>query len=434
LKYGKYFLFTLAFIILAIYSSRSCEAAVIAVMSGGDSFIVQGSGLDGVAGIQLDISYDSTSMNTPTVTQGGLVSGALMAANTSVPGLIKIAIISTRIISGNGQIATIRFASKGSSAPLPSVSYSMIDSKGASIGSPSSNQTADAAPSGFISNAGVPFSQQGSTTPAGSTNPGSTTQTGSTTPTSPNGKTPTYMGTVTLPSDQQQRAEAQPSPSSTPQVNPTEAPPNRNGEKAPATAKADVESKVEETQQYVVYKGVVDRFRQYNGSKKLSEMVKIFDKKVSQTVTQEPAIALSNGQNKVTLTVNVPVKSGASPNFAVNGGTLVSFKQVKLGKGQWLVEVLPELNASKTTLTIITGAEEFEYPLTVAPPLGTTLTLDERGWNKFLKEAGTADAPLHDLNKDGVRDYIDEYIFIANYLASKAVPVKSVESKTPKNK
>ncbi|MBV5339672.1 MAG: hypothetical protein J0665_08930 [Deltaproteobacteria bacterium] len=45
------------------------------------------------------------------VTQGELISGAMMAVNTITLGLIKIAIISTKAFSGNGQIATVSFAS-----------------------------------------------------------------------------------------------------------------------------------------------------------------------------------------------------------------------------------------------------------------------------------------------------------------------------------
>jgi hypothetical protein len=47
------------------------------------------------------------------------------------------------------------------------------------------------------------------------------------------------------------------------------------------TPAADVKS--EKTPQYVIYKGG-GRFRQYNGSKRRSDMVALFDMKVAQTI------------------------------------------------------------------------------------------------------------------------------------------------------
>lgn len=75
-------------------------------------------------------------------------------------------------------------------------------------------------------------------------------------------------------------------------------------------------------------------------------------------------------------------------------------------------------------LTILSGNEGYVYPRTIVPPVKTPLTFDERGWNRFLKEVGTAKVPLNDLNKDGVRDYKDEFIFVANCLSGKVVCLK----------
>lgn len=106
------------------------------IPSGDSSYIVQGTRMDGVAGIDLTISYDAVlHQGTPTVNQESLVSGALPAVNVSLPGTIRIAIISTSAFSGSGPIATITFASKSATAPLPSITYSLIDSKGSPVAS-----------------------------------------------------------------------------------------------------------------------------------------------------------------------------------------------------------------------------------------------------------------------------------------------------------
>ena len=89
--------------------------------------------MDGVAGIDLTISYDSSVMTSPTVTQGGLTSGALMVTNTSVPGAIKIVIITTKTFSGSGQIATVTFATQSVASGITITSVKMLDNKGAQV-------------------------------------------------------------------------------------------------------------------------------------------------------------------------------------------------------------------------------------------------------------------------------------------------------------
>jgi hypothetical protein len=419
-------------IITLIYSSLACSAANISIIPGIGSYVVQGTGMDGVAGIQLDISYDASSLATPTVTQGNLVAGAMLAANTSKPGSIKIAIISTTPFAGSGQIATISFASKTGNGGITSITSSMIDSKGAALSSTGNNvASTETASNGIITNPGVPFSQPtaqpSQTSPLNQTIQSQTTTTTTAT-------TPTYLGTVTLPTDQQQRADSQPPQTATAPVYASEPPAARTAESSKPSEKTASNAKAEESPQYVHYKSIADRFKAYAGKKQLSQMAQLFEKKVAQHIQQNPAIVISNGKSKALLTVDIPARINSSPNFAVNGGTLISFKQDNKDKGRWIVEVVPETGSLTVPVTVIAGSEEFEYPLTLAPPVKTTLTLDEKGWNRFLKEVGTAKAPLHDLNNDGVRDYLDEYIFVANYLANKGVSAKPAEVKTPKKK
>jgi hypothetical protein len=417
MSYTNYIVHSL--FVFLLFTSPAFAASVSVVPTGNPaSFSVEGTGMDGVAGIQLDIAYDASSLANPTVTQGALVSGAMLAANTSRPGTIKIAIISTRPFSGNGQIAAITFASKTGSGGITSTTVvSMIDSKGSSVAASATGTGNSGGSTPVLSNsAGVPFSQ--------TSQPNQTSTTTATTGTTAGTTTSPTLGAVTLPTDMQQRVDSQPAPPLADPVYNAEPPAAKIAEQAPPAGKPVADAKPEETPQYVVYKGISDRFKQYSGSKKLSAVVALFDKKIAQTVTQEPAIVISSGQNKAILTVDIPARIISSPNFAVNGGSLISFKQDKLRKGRWLVDVLPATGSVKVTVTIIVGTEEFEYPLTVAPPVKTALTLDEKGWNAFLKETGTTTSPLHDFNSDGVRNYIDEYIFVANLLANKSTAVK----------
>lgn len=411
---------TIISLLFLLQSTLAMGASVTVTPSGSQSYQINGSGMDGVAGIQLDIAYDTASLSTPTVTQGALVSGAMLAANTSRPGIIKIAIISTRSFSGNGQIATISFASKTGNGGITSITSSMIDSKGTALAASTSNLSTETAASGSASTPGVPFSQTAQQASSSvQTQFTSAPATSSTVATA----TPTYLGTVTLPTDPLKEVDPQPEPSSAAPDNTEEPLAIEIAEQINHPVKPNADTKNEETPQYVAYKGILDRFKQYKGSKLLSSIVTIFDRKVAQSINQEPAILVSDNQSKATLTIDLPAGINSSPNFAVNGGKLVSFKQDKQIKRRWIVEVLPDGGSLKVTVTIIAGTEDFEYPLTVVPPVKTALTLDEKGWSRFLKEVGTTKAPLHDLNSDGMRNYVDEFIFVANYLASKATSV-----------
>jgi hypothetical protein len=76
--------------------------------------------------------------------------------------------------------------------------------------------------------------------------------------------------------------------------------------------------------------------------------------------------------------------------------------------------------------------------LTVVPPLPANLKignggkLTEADFNQFLKERGTDKAPRFDLNGDGKRDYVDDYIFTANYLVKLETAETTADAKPQK--
>lgn len=117
--------------------AKTVAAAAISITPSSDnSYVIYGSGMEGVAGIDLNISYDSALLSSPTVQQGVLISGAMLVSNTSRPGSIRIAIISPTDFTGSGAIATIYFTTNGGSAPLPVVTASLISATGSSISAP----------------------------------------------------------------------------------------------------------------------------------------------------------------------------------------------------------------------------------------------------------------------------------------------------------
>lgn len=133
-KYLQTFLFLVVLALMWGCGNEVISKNLISLSpSSSSEYVLRGDNMDGVAGIDMTINYDNSTLSSPTVTQGEFISGAMMATNTSTPGVIKIAIISTKAISGNGQIATVSFASVTGTGNILISNVNMIDNKGAPI-------------------------------------------------------------------------------------------------------------------------------------------------------------------------------------------------------------------------------------------------------------------------------------------------------------
>lgn len=185
------------------------------------------------------------------------------------------------------------------------------------------------------------------------------------------------------------------------------------------SAKMAVENRREEPGQQVVFKSIADHFKTYRGDKSLPIMAALFSKEISKFIRQEPAAALSDGKSRIRIVIDIPTLKANSPNFALDNASTLSVKKEAGENSRWIIEAKPEINVWKATLSIIAGEDSFEYPLTVAPPLGSSVKIDQAGWDLFLKETGSPKKQKCDFNNDGVCDYIDEFIFIANHFARK---------------
>ena len=107
--------------------------SVAITAAGNGVFVVKGNNLEKVGGIDLTVTYDNSNLASPTVTQGGLIAGAMMMPNTSLPGAVRIAVISTSGISGDGEIATITFAVATEVGTVSLASLKMINVNGRQI-------------------------------------------------------------------------------------------------------------------------------------------------------------------------------------------------------------------------------------------------------------------------------------------------------------
>lgn len=390
--YGQ-FIAVLVFLLLS--ATIALGASVTITPASGKEFTVMGNNMDGVSGIDLLISYDSSALSSPTVSPGNFSSGALFAANPNfTTNTIKIAILITppKTFTGSGQLATITFA-KGSGS-LSIASENMINDIGATVAVNESSSTP-----------GIPFSQPETA---------STSQTSSTptTETTPSTNLSTSLGTVSMPSGDEPQHPKQAEPTPTEPAPPsadnaaateTEPPP----EEQPVIQNPKVPAKQEEAK-FTTYTSVLDRFRSYTGEKSPAILMSLFKKDVAPSIHQEPLVALSDGIMKIKVHVALSSSDDKSPNFALNGANLVSLKRGE-AQGSWLIEALPHANTLKAGLTILDGSEVTEFPFTVAPPIKDVAT-SEAGFAAFLQKPA-------DLNKDGKFDYIDEFIYTANFVA-----------------
>lgn len=69
--------------------------------------------------MDLTLTYDASVWGNPRLDQGELVSGALTAVNANSPGILRIGMIRTTPIQGDGVIAALSFGSREDGAGEP---------------------------------------------------------------------------------------------------------------------------------------------------------------------------------------------------------------------------------------------------------------------------------------------------------------------------
>jgi hypothetical protein len=167
------------------------------------------------------------------------------------------------------------------------------------------------------------------------------------------------------------------------------------------------------------YKSVLDFFREYTGKRNLKAFVALFDKASIRGVRQEPAVALSDGKTKVKLFVLIPSTGKEAPNFAVKNAKLISLKP---DGNAWVIETLPDEKTYDSSVTVLDNGLLTRIPLTIAPPIEMDVVkVHANGDNEIMptRRAGTAKDAVSPKKIDAVRNYVDDYIFTANYIVRK---------------
>ena len=391
-------------------------AGLIAVTpAGGSSFTLQASGFNAPAGFHLTVNYDSTSYTNPRVVQGSLASGGMFAANTNFTGSLQLAVISTTPLKGSGPIATITFDPIGATAGAVTVTGYVINTASAYLPVTFGGWS----PSG------------GGTDPNAVASTNTTTSTANTTTTTSGGVggAPFVVGgTLTMPSDDSGAREHRDA-AGQPQTAPLE--PRENIASAPVPAGAAVApepppaAKKPQAEPPRPVQSVLEKFRLFAGERTPKNLVALFDRDQGAAFSQSPAICLADGKSSVRIVIT-KVSGDKAPNFSFNHAVYLSLQPA--GDGEWQVEVRPDKGALRASVSMLSDGAQQEIPLTVAPPVDIDLdksgAVNEANFQLFLKTRGTEGAPRFDLNGDGKRDYQDDYIYTANYLAMKAMQDK----------
>lgn len=393
-------LFTVASVLLP--ASISFAASTLTFSATGDSaYQLQGVDLSGVAGFDITLSYDPSVLSAPQVAQSPLLSGALLQVNPNTPGIVRISAVTLKPMKGSGQILTVSFTRRSIGSGIRDLSARLIDVNGKTLPSqvqlavaPDSRGTSDLPGSGAsretIAGSGMPA--------AGAALPGTVAETNQPAPP----EEPGNQGGIT---------EAELDSPDPDQPEPPVSPAN-------ASDKQQRTSKTLYTQP-----SILECFRDFKGERTIKSYLGIFDQEPLIGFRQEPAVALADGSAKVTVRFISTPERERTADLALMGARLLASQRDPDATNTWIVTLLPEKGTERVSLSVPQKDMLMVYPLTVAPRADIDLdksgVVNEADFSLFLKERGSVKAPVYDLNRDGARDYRDDYIFTSNYLASR---------------
>lgn len=404
----------------------SFAASTITISSSGNGgFLLQGSGMENVAAMDIVVTYDTAALASPQVAKGGLISNAMMAINLNVPGSVRLGIITISPVNGDGTIASLTFV-KTSASPGRILSLSAIISN--SGGKPLLVNKQ------IVNPPGVPDS-----------GPASTTETGAAAGTTPPAVlvTPGVGVPVVTGADAEKKEEPEKEAKEELQDDPDAEPePEEEIEEiteetvSKTTGTEQLVERVARKKQSYTQKSVLELFRKYDGKESVKAFVGLFDQEPLIGFNQKPPIALSGGKSTISISFIAMPSGKKDPEIEVKGAVLVgSLKKDTDNTNTWIATLKPDKKAVSASLDVNQEKVIMEFPIAVAP--GVNIDLDRSGavteadFTLFLRVRGNVRKPRFDLNKDGKRDFEDSYIFTANYIVKKASEKKASEKKVP---
>lgn len=408
--------------VLSLPSTAPAVSSVSLSAAGEGKFLIEGAGVEQAAALQIDLYYDAAALTDPQVTAGSLISGAMMEVNASSPGALRMVIVRLTPVSGSGLIATVAFQQKGSGGSVQSLSAKLLDMNGvplqvqAQISSsaavsyqPDAGTSVASGSGGLPSGAGVQTANSG---PEAS----ETTSSGSLTAimVGPAGG----AGAPPATAKQSVAGEEQKTGPSDPEALDASKE-DREGKGQPTDGAQDnfheAGAKTREGSPIYAQKSVLDRFREYKGPRTAAALLSIFGYENMTGCRQEPPVAISDGLSVVKmLFVSTPGARTAS-DLAVMGARLISLKRSPDYTNAWIAELIPERGTYQASIALSQGKLRMIYPLVVSPRISVSPGRSGVSVDVYV-DYYRRDRRM-DLNNDGKMDYLDDYVFAANYLA-----------------
>jgi cohesin domain-containing protein len=434
MKQRNFFIAFLMLVFLCLLTQVSRAAlppAVILSQVGDAAFVLEGKNFVDIGAFYATVKYDTKILTSPSLSPTGgwgpLLASGIKFSNSPAPGEFRIVGIASSGVTGSGIIATINFQrTDQSQGGVTDVKVQMGTSKGVPVlvepkiifGFQADHQ--DPVPGPKDPDTGSHIIAQ--------------SPTGTTRTSAPVGGGNVVSGSVTLPPDlsspSEKRGDSQPIVTDLRkdmQVREQEAEPA-------ATTAASTVPEVEVA--LPSYKAALDLFREFADEATPRALMGLFADASLPGITQVPAIAYADGTSRIKVSYVVKPGIKETPKFALQGAKITAF--VQEDDGSWTIEALPKKGTSDVVLSVSLKGRVQDVPLTVVPrvsiDLGKSGKPGEADFLLFLREKGTPKAPRYDLNGDGKRDYLDNYIFTANYLKQLNIKPVSAKAKEPPTK
>ena len=398
-------IFATALVLAGGLAQDGFAASTLTIAPSSDGvYTLQGVGMDSVAAMDITVYYDTGSLKNPRVSQGSLISGAMMAVNDLTPGQVRMGIVRTTPVQGTGTIATITFDRSGSGGgTILSLSAKLSDIKGKAVSaqvqvSNASNTTAAA-------------SDQSTGTSAGSG--------ASSTATATSGAATTGVPVPLVAPVPGQQKEQPVTIATTTGTEPEKTNEARSTAGSPESAGMTLSP--DQTRNIAQNITVLERFREYRGERTVKALLALFEQSdAASGFRQEPKAVVSDGKATAKIIFTAKAAGGVTPAYALNSVRLISMKRDDERPDTWIAEVKPEKGVSSASIIVSRDGAMQEFLLTVAPKVAS----DPKAPGKFTEKAFSLylSGKGRDLNNDGKRDYVDDYMYAVNYVA--AHPVK----------
>jgi hypothetical protein len=364
----------LIFIFFTINSPAS--AGIVSMMispTGGNSFGLMGVEMEGITSMQITISYDVSTMPDISVSPTGIIAMAKFRSNISF-GTIQISVTDNTPVDGSGNIVIMEYTPVSENTPgrIISASVYVTDITGHGMSVPV--VIVNPQPQEMITPAADhPQAKEAQSAPSvGRDLPVggpvrervAVVETSSATVLSRSVRTSGNVGDGKAPADSGQKASM---------------PPN------------------DEVREFFAYSSALSRIKEFHGVKSISNILPILKDDRDRPFRQEPFIAVSDGNSRVRIIMDLDIKGDKAPIFAVHGAYCLS---LDLRGNSWILELAPVQGVLEATVTAMYDSRFVEFPLTLAPPLALYFKNrpDSAAWG-----------------------YIDTYVVIVNQLAKNSL-------------